>query len=166
MKTITLGVYVIGVRGGRTRNAFTASSVTQVSFDPVLLAVAIGKDHASRSLLHLGGGFTVNVLRHDQIDLARHFGTVSGRDVDKLAAIRWRPGRTGAPIIEEALAYFDCTLVSTVPAGDHELIVGNVIGGELLSIDGAPLLYSDTGNLDGATRLYPSRFAPADAAGY
>src|SRR4051812_46048103 len=121
---LTLGVYVVGVADGKQRDAFTAAWVMQVSFDPLLLALSINPDNASYQLLHAGGGFTVNVLKRGQLDLARRFGTRSGRDQDKLAGISWRPGQTGAPILNDALAFFDCELSGSMQAGDHELVTG------------------------------------------
>jgi flavin reductase (DIM6/NTAB) family NADH-FMN oxidoreductase RutF len=130
----------------------------QVSFDPLLLALSINPDNASYPLLHAGGGFTVNVLRREQQDLARRFGTRSGREEDKLAGIRWRPGHTGAPVLEDALAYFDCQLTGRLQTGDHELVLGRVIDGRILAPDAEPLAYGETGNMDGSSALYPETF--------
>ena len=88
-RRVTTGVYVIGVAEGERRNAFTAAWLTQVSFDPLLLALSINPEHASYPLLLGGGGFVVSVLRRDQIHLAEAFGSSSGRDQDKLAGIPW-----------------------------------------------------------------------------
>jgi flavin reductase (DIM6/NTAB) family NADH-FMN oxidoreductase RutF len=161
MQTISLGVYVVGVCDGRGTNAFTASSVVPVSFKPVMVAVAVGTDHASRPTLHAGRAFTINVLKRDQVDLASHFGRVSGRVANKLGGVRWRPGVSGAPILLDALAYIECELASGVVAGDHELVVGRVIDGGVLAADELPLLYRDTRNLDGARDLYPPQMADA-----
>lgn len=155
---LTQGVYVVGVSDGEERDAFTAAWVMQVSFDPLLLALSINPDHASYPLLHAGRGFTVNVLKQGQLDLAGRFGTRSGRDEDKLAGIPWRPGRTGAPILEDALAYFDCELSGEMGAGDHDLTLGRVTGGRILDPEAAPLLYSETGDMDGSSVLYPGKF--------
>jgi flavin reductase (DIM6/NTAB) family NADH-FMN oxidoreductase RutF len=157
MQTISTGVYVIGVGDGDRVNAFTAASVMPVSFKPVMVVFAVGMDHASRPLLQAGKTFTINVLKSDQIDLARHFGTVSGRDADKLAGIRWRPGLQGAPILVDALSCIECERLAMVPAGDHELVLGEVLGGCTLAQDATPLLYRDTHNLDGARDLYPAQ---------
>jgi flavin reductase (DIM6/NTAB) family NADH-FMN oxidoreductase RutF len=155
---LSYGVSVIGVADGDERDGFTAAWVMQASFDPLLLALSINPENASHPLLHAGGGFTVNVLKQSQQDLARRFGTRSGRDEDKLAGIRWRPGRTGAPILEDALAYFDCELSGEMQAGDHELVLGRVTYGRVLDPDAAPLLYADTGDMDGSSALYPDKF--------
>ena len=157
-RRLTQGVYVVGVSDGEERDAFTAAWVMQVSFDPLLLALSINPEHASYPLLHAGRGFTVNVLKQGQLDLARRFGTRSGRDEDKLAGIPWRPGRTGAPILEDALAYFDCELSGEMGAGDHDLTLGRVTGGRILDPEAAPLLYSETGDMDGSSVLYPGKF--------
>ena len=157
-RRLTYGIYVVGVAGGEQRDAFTAAWVMQTSFDPLLLALSINPEHASYPLLHAGRGFTVNVLKQGQLDLARRFGTRSGRDEDKLEGIRWRPGRTGTPILQDALAYFDCELAGRTPAGDHELVLGRVTGGKILDPDAAPLTYADTGDMDGSSALYPRNF--------
>ena len=157
-RRLTSGIYVVGVANGDERDAFTAAWVTQVSFDPLLLALSINPEHASYPLLHAGRGFTVNVLKQGQLDLARRFGTRSGRDEDKLAGIRWRPGRTGAPILEDALAYFACELAGHTPAGDHEVVLGRVTDGKVLDRNAAPLTYADTGDMDGSSALYPRNF--------
>jgi flavin reductase (DIM6/NTAB) family NADH-FMN oxidoreductase RutF len=155
---LTYGVYVVGVGHGDQRGAFTAAWVMQTSFDPLLLTLSINPENASYELLHAGRGFTVNVLKRGQLDLARQFGTRSGRDQDKLEGIRWRPGRTGAPVLEEALAYFDCDSTGRMRAGDHELVLGRVVGGKVLDRDAAPLTYAETGEMDGSSALYPARF--------
>jgi flavin reductase (DIM6/NTAB) family NADH-FMN oxidoreductase RutF len=156
-RRLSYGVYAIGVAEGDRRNAFTAAWVMQTSFDPLLLALSINPDNASHPLLHAGGGFTVNVLKQGQLELARRLGTRSGRDEDKLAGVRWRPGRSGAPILEEALAYFECELAGRTPAGDHELVLGRVVDGKILDPSSTPLTYAETGDIDGSSALYPSK---------
>jgi flavin reductase (DIM6/NTAB) family NADH-FMN oxidoreductase RutF len=157
-RRLTLGVYVIGVSDGERRDAFTAAWIMQASFDPLLLAISINPDNASYELLHASGWFTVNVLKQGQLELARHFGTKSGRDQDKLARMRTRPGRAGSPILEDALAYFECELEGRTRAGDHELVLGRVADGRILDAKAAPLTYADTGDMDGSSALYPDEF--------
>jgi len=157
MRRLTTGVYVIGVGEGEHCNAFTASSVMPVSFSPVLLALAIGYDHASYAPLRQSGRFTVNVLRREQLALARHFGLVSARERDKLAGISWRPSSEGAPILTDALAFLMCEVQSRTAAGDHELLVARVANGVMLDKAARPMTYADTGNMDGSASLYTER---------
>jgi flavin reductase (DIM6/NTAB) family NADH-FMN oxidoreductase RutF len=155
-RRLTLGVYVIGVAAHGRWDGFTAAWVTQASFEPLLLALSINRGHASYPLLQAGGSFVVNLLKHEQLDLASRFGTQSGRDHDKLAGVSWRPGRGGGPILEDALGYFDCRLEGSLPAGDHDLVLGRVLEARLLDPEAVPLTYADTGNLDGSSALFPT----------
>ena len=149
-KQISHGVYVIGVSDGDRQNAFTAAWVMQVSFNPPLLAIGINPESYSYQLLQAGGLCTVNVLGDDQYALAEHFG----RSVkDKMAGFQWQKGTTGAPILSESLAYFDCQVSHYADAGDHKIAVCKVIAAARLN-NGRPLLYNQTGDLDGSSGLY------------
>jgi len=157
-RRLTLGVYVVGVAHGERRSAFTAAWIMQVSFDPLLLALSINPQHASYSLLRESGAFAVSVLAESQAELASHFGTPAAGQRDKLAGVRWRPGRSGAPILQDGLAYFDCAVTASMRAGDHELVLGRVVEGRILNPGASPLIYRDTGDMDGSSGLYPATF--------
>jgi flavin reductase (DIM6/NTAB) family NADH-FMN oxidoreductase RutF len=157
-RKITTGVYVVGVAHDGARDAFTATSLVQVSYRPLLLALAINPKHASYPLLRDSGTWTVNILRAGELELARRFGTPPASGSDKLAGSDWGVGRLGAPILKGASAYFDCRLVSEVSAGDHQVVIGKVIGGSVFAQGFEPLLYAATGNLDQSASLFPSSF--------
>jgi flavin reductase (DIM6/NTAB) family NADH-FMN oxidoreductase RutF len=149
-KQISHGVYVIGVSDGTHQNAFTAAWVMQVSFNPPLLAISINPEHYSYQLLQAGGVCTVNVLSHDQYALAEHFGCSAK---DKMAGFQWQRDKTGAPILSESLAYFDCQVSHYSDAGDHKIAICKVIAAAPLN-KGCPLLYNQTGDMDGSSELY------------
>jgi flavin reductase (DIM6/NTAB) family NADH-FMN oxidoreductase RutF len=75
---VTQGVYVVGVAHGEARDAFTAEWIMQVSYDPLLLALSINPTHSSYLLLKESLSFSVNVLKKDQLGLARHYGRSPG----------------------------------------------------------------------------------------
>ena len=153
---LTLGVYVVGVAQGERRNAFTAAWIMQASFDPLLLALSVNPQNASYPLLRESGGFVVTVLKAYQLELARHFGTPSPESRDKLATVQWQPGRSGAPILQDGLAYFDCDVTASMRTGDHELVIGRVVDGGILDPGASPLVYGTTGDMDGSAALYPA----------
>ena len=154
---LTQGLYVVGVAHGELRNAFTAAWVMQVSFDPLLLALSICPQHSSYRLLKQGEAFSVNVLKKGQLDLAKHFGQSGG--TDKLAGVDWAETPSGLPLLGEALAWFECRVMGEYPAGDHVLVTGQVIGGKLLDSEAEPMQYRETGDMDGASALFPDTFA-------
>ena len=155
---LTSGVYVVNVAHTERLDAFTAAWVMQASFDPLLLAVSINPRNASYPSLQASGTFAVNVLKQGQLELARYFGTRSGREHDKLASVSWRPACNGAPVLQEALAYFECELTEHVRVGDHSLVVGRVTGGQILDFSATPMHYTETGAMDGSSKLFPASF--------
>ena len=157
-RRLTNGVYVVGVAHGSTLGGFTAAWITQVSYDPLLVALSLNPGHASFPLLTASGAFAVSILGQGQLELARHFGTQSGRNIDKLATQRWQLAAGGAPVLSDAIGYLDCRVVACHPAGDHELVLAQVVGGSILSQDTWPMTYAETGNLDGSAALYPPEF--------
>ena len=149
-KQLTHGVYVIAVSDGVHHNAFTAAWVMQASFNPPLLAICINPESYSYQLLQAGGVCTVNVLGSDQNAIAEHFGRSAK---DKMAGFQWQKDKTGAPVLSESLAYFDCQVSHYTDAGDHKIAVCKVIAAARLN-QGTPLLYIQTGDMDDSSKLY------------
>jgi flavin reductase (DIM6/NTAB) family NADH-FMN oxidoreductase RutF len=160
-RRLTGGVYVVGVGNPGRFDAFTAAAIMQVSYRPLLLALAINPRHASYELLRSGQAFCVSVRDHSQLDLARRFGTDAYDAADKLSAIGWRHGQSGAPILPQALGFFDCSVRAESAAGDHRLFLGAVIDGALLRPAARPLVYSDTGDLDRSAAMFPDNYESA-----
>ncbi len=155
-KSLTTGVYVVGVAHGEVCNAFTAAFVMQVSYDPLTLALGINPRHSSYGLLKRGGAFSVNVLKKGQLELAALFGERAS--ANKLASTEWTPGRTGVPLLHQSLAWFECQVVSEHPAGDHVVVLGKVIDGRLIDSSAVPMIYSETGAMDGSAAPFPTSF--------
>lgn len=153
LSRITTGVYVIGVTTQDQYNAFTASWVMQISFNPALITLSINPQNRSYEFLRKRPIFTVNVLATGQLPLVSHFGQ-SSRKVDKLATVNWWKSPQGVPILPEALAYLECTMQQDIMAGDHHLLIARVDGGEILNAKATPMLYKETGSIDGSSALY------------
>lgn len=128
LRKIPHGVYVVGLRHDAVINAFTATWLTQVSFTPPLVVLGIRKDSHSLQMLQAGRVFSVNLLGKAQKALAEHFvkpATVFG---EKLKTVAHRPGKTGAPILEDAIAHFECEVREIADThGDHALVIGEVV---------------------------------------
>jgi flavin reductase (DIM6/NTAB) family NADH-FMN oxidoreductase RutF len=142
---IPYGVSVVTTGRGGVENGLTVSWMSQVSFDPPMLMVAVDKLHYSVDLFRSTKNFCVNLLGEGQIQLAGHFAKQAVAGDDKLTSpdVAQRPADSGAAILTEAVAYFDCEISSMVEAGDHLLVIGRIEDAGLLT-DGAPLR-SDSG---------------------
>ncbi len=151
MQHITQGVYVISVGQGQQQNAFTAAWLMQVSFQPLLICFSINPQHHSYPLLKQSSVCCISILKHDQLLEADHFGHSS--PTDKMQGYNWIQTETGSPALADSLAYFTCRVDHYTDAGDHQLVVCEVLNGTILS-DAPPMLYSDTGDMDGSSALY------------
>lgn len=127
LRKIVHGVYVVGVKQNGKLNAFTATWITQVSFQPPLVVMGVSKDALSYSMMEASRVFVINLLGTDQKMLAQHFLKPAHLGGDKLAGIRYRLGKVGAPILEEAIAFVECEVRDIHPGGDHAIVIGEVV---------------------------------------
>jgi flavin reductase (DIM6/NTAB) family NADH-FMN oxidoreductase RutF len=127
-----VSVVTMGRGGAKVENGLTVSWMSQVSFDPPMLMVAVDKLHYSLDLLRSTKNFCVNLLGEDQAALAGRFARQATSGEDKLADVAQRPSDSGAAILTDAVAYFDCEVASMVEAGDHMLVIGRVEEAALL----------------------------------
>lgn len=128
-------VVVAGTDGGEPLG-LAVGSFTSVSLDPPLVGFFVGRTSSTWSRIEGSGAFCVNVLREDQDTLCRTFATPGA---DRFAEVPWRAAATGAPALEGALAWIDCTVESVAEAGDHSLVLGRVV--ELDAASGTPLVF-------------------------
>jgi flavin reductase (DIM6/NTAB) family NADH-FMN oxidoreductase RutF len=156
VRRIASGVSVLTVRHGDTVHGTTVSSLTAVSRQPLMVAVCLRHWSTFAGLVAAAGRFTVNVLGDRQAPVADWFaapGRPAGAAQFDLLPHRTDP-ETGAPRLEGALATFACTVHRRIPAGDHDLLLCEVVGGSATG-EGRPLLHFSGAMHDGVLRAVP-----------
>ena len=133
-----VSVVTMGRGGAKVENGLTISWMSQVSFNPPMLMIAVDKLHYSVDLLRSTKNFCVNLLGADQAALAGRFAKQATTGDDKLTDVPQRPSERGAAILTDSVAYFDCEVTSLVEAGDHLVVIGQIEDAAVLS-DRAPL---------------------------
>ena len=134
---------VVTAVAGSDDHAMTANSFTSVSLDPVLVLVSIDRSSRFHDTVVRAGAFGVTVLAHDQEHVARWFAS-RGRphDVSQFDAHPFRRGElTGVVLLDGALATLECRIHAVHEAGDHSLLVGEVVGMGLPRPEGEPLVF-------------------------
>lgn len=132
LKTIPYGFYITGVVGADGEaNGFTTCWVSQVSFEPQQVVVAVRKDQHTHDLVESGGVFSLNFLDTEQEDLARRFTEPLEPENGQVGGSPYTPGQTGAPLFEEAFAHLECRVVGRMEAGDHTVFLGEVVSADL-----------------------------------
>jgi flavin reductase (DIM6/NTAB) family NADH-FMN oxidoreductase RutF len=118
---------LIGARSGDRWNAMTASWVTQVSMDPVSVAVSIDRTSVTHELIMTGGSFSVNLWSPDDTRVFVKFSKPAEKTPTSLNGRPIREGVTGAPIFEEAVAWLEARVTAALDVGTHTIFVGEVV---------------------------------------
>jgi flavin reductase (DIM6/NTAB) family NADH-FMN oxidoreductase RutF len=130
------GIYVLTCSHRNEINGMIASWVSQISFEPPLVAVAVHPSRYSHGLIEKSGCFALHAVSRNRPDLLKIF---KGPDpAGKFASLRWSKGRTGSPLLNDCLAYVDCRVKTTLNPGNHTLFIAEVVDGRLVS-RGIPL---------------------------
>lgn len=118
---------------GLTVNAFCS-----VSLEPALVLVCVERSSESHECISASSTFAVNVLEQGRGEgLSRRFSTWGVED--KFRGVAYRAEKTGAPVLEAALAWIDCRVTQTIEAGDHTIFIGEVLDAD--AHEGDPLVY-------------------------
>ena len=144
LRLFTYGLYVVGVADDADANLFTANWLSQVSFDPPLIAVSVENGCRSQGIIERGRRFAVSVLETGRRELAGDLGRSSSSVPDKLSRVDHALSSGGCPVLRDCLGYVECAVEGSLPAGDSTLYLGRVVEAALLR-DGAPLTMRETG---------------------
>ncbi len=117
---------------------FTANAVTSVSLDPLLILISVGRSSSSLPTLLASKAFAVSFLRDSDREVATRFAVGDRRS--RFTELAWHSEATGSPVLDDALAWLDCSLWKVVDAGDHQVLFGRVEACGLGEA-GDPLLY-------------------------
>ncbi|MCA1991418.1 MAG: diflavin flavoprotein [Coleofasciculus sp. S288] len=126
---------VLATKRENVSSAMLASWVTQASFNPPGLTVAVAKDRAVESLIHTGDRFVLNILQEGK-NVRRHFLKPFAPGEDCFAGLDVQEAENGCPVLSEALAYLECTLHNRIDCGDHWLVYAIVDNGKVLQPTG------------------------------
>jgi len=123
------GLYIVGSRAGDRRNGMTLNWATQLSFDPKLLGVAVEDAAFTHELIAEGGVFSLNVVDREDRAIVRKFTKPVEVDLEAktLNEIPFHDGVTGAPVLDQAVAYVECEVRQSVDVGGHTLFIGEIV---------------------------------------
>ena len=128
LRMIPYGLYILTSESKDGRiGAAAVNWVTQASFEPPLVVMGVKADSLVHSIAKETGTFALNILGKGQQSLAFTFFKSVERQGQMIGGEPFRAGKTGSPILENAPAFIECTLVDTVEKGDHSIFVGEVV---------------------------------------
>lgn len=134
LNRLPYGFYSITSRNGDEVNAMVANWVMQASFTPRLVVMGLQKKAYSHGVIANGRVFAINIFNKGDEEAMMSFCKGRAKRPDKMENASYTPGpETGAPILEGAAAYIECTVRDLIDVGgDHDLLVGEVVGAGIL----------------------------------
>jgi flavin reductase (DIM6/NTAB) family NADH-FMN oxidoreductase RutF len=137
---IPSGLFILTARKGDSETGMLASWVQQCSFEPPLICLALGRQRPVSEWLTAGAVFALNILDQSQTDMIGHFGRGFSLDQPAFTNLEIDRSPSGLPVLDEALAYLECRVMSRLPTGDHDLLIGQVVSGKLQG-EGQPMVH-------------------------
>lgn len=135
------GVSVVSARHGPLLSGMTANAIASISVDPPLMMASINRGSETHDAIIGSHSFSINVLAADQRALAECFAQrTTAIKLTRFCDAAWHEAETGSPILEGALAYFDCRIVERIDAGTHTIFVGEIAAAGYRE-DAEPLLW-------------------------
>ncbi len=137
-----VGVTIVTLFDGDRPRGITVSLFASLSLEPPLVGVAVDRSRSLYGMLRASGRFAINVLDEGGGPLSDCFAgapVTPGRD--EFCGASWRPGATGLPLLDAAIATLEVEVQEVHPVGDHDLFVGRVISAGERPGAALPLVY-------------------------
>ncbi|MFB2917805.1 MULTISPECIES: diflavin flavoprotein [Aerosakkonema] len=129
---ISGGLYIITANKHGVKGAMLASWVSQASFQPLGITIAVAKDRAIESLMQVGDKFVLNVLEEGNYQLLmKHFLKRFPPGADRFAGVKTQITENGSPILTDSLAYIECEVASRMECSDHWIVYSTVESGRV-----------------------------------
>ena len=140
MRLWASGVTVVTALSEGQVHGMTVSSFASLALEPPLVLVSLEQLARTHDMVERSGQFGVTILAQDQQELSDRFGGRIGDSLDRFAGLETETLWSGVPFVKGGLAYLDCRVLATHPAGTHTLFIGEVMALRIRKRTG-PLLY-------------------------
>src|SRR4051812_20135302 len=138
---IPSGVFILTAKHDNRAGAILASWVQQASFDPPALSIALAKSRGIGDAIRASKRFALSIVPEEDKSLMKHYARPIAEDVDPFAGVRTIETPGGIPALADALAWIECEVLNGCDfGGDHELVVGKIVAGEILR-EGKPFMH-------------------------
>jgi len=134
---ISGGLYVVTAKKGSSKGAMIASWVSQASFKPYGITIAVAKDRAIESLMQVGDTFVLNCLEENNYSkLMKHFLKRFPPGADRFEGVDTTEAKNGSPVLQESIAFLECAVKSRMETADHWIVYSEVTDGNVAKPDG------------------------------
>ncbi|MFN2224589.1 MAG: flavin reductase family protein [Chloroflexota bacterium] len=134
LRMMPYGFYSITSRNGDVVNAMVANWISQVSYEPRLVALALQKTSYTHGLVEEGGVFAINIFLKEDQEIIMPFCKSRAKFANKMEEASYSAApETGCPILDGAAAYVEFKVAQIIDiGGDHDIVVGEPVGAKVL----------------------------------
>lgn len=134
---IPSGIFIVAAGDDQQRDGFLASWVQQVSFEPLLISLAVKPGRPCYDAINRGDVFAVNIIAADNVGITKSFWGGHKPGVDPFEGLATAAGENGGVVLSDALAVLECRMQSSSTPGDHEVVIAEVLSATMLN-EGEP----------------------------
>jgi flavin reductase (DIM6/NTAB) family NADH-FMN oxidoreductase RutF len=138
---IASGVYVVTCERNGERHGILMSWVSQAAFEPPMISLAVKSGRPTLAALSRGSQFVLNILAKSNMDIFKNFAKPDLLDQARFEGLPLLSDCSAGPVFSGALAYLECRVSGLAEAGDHHLILAEVLGGDILNGGGEPMVH-------------------------
>ncbi len=162
---LSYGVFVICSKKDDKYNGQIGNVLFQVTSQPATVAISINKNNLTHSYISDSKVFSASILgTTTPLPFIGSFGFRSGRDANKFENVKYKVGKTGAPIVtDNAVAFIEANVINQLDVGTHTIFIGEVVEAEILDEKGEAMTYSYYQQVKRGTtpKAAPTYVAPA-----
>jgi len=144
MRAWSAGVAVVTAIHDNTRHGMTVNSFTSISLDPPLVSISLQSTSRTHAMILRSGVFGLTILSEGQVQVSERFAGKNGDSADRFSGLEITTLASGSPLIVGGLAWLDCRVLQTVPAGLNTLFIAEVTASHVNG-EGRPLIYHNRG---------------------
>ena len=135
------GVHVVAMNRNGERDGLLTSWIAQAAFEPPMISLAVKKGRPILSKLPEGATFTVSVLSKSNMDIYKNFAKPFTPDLNRFEGLKVEEDTQGNPYFSDAVAYMSCIIRGRVEAGDHFVLVAEIVAGAGLQTEQEPMIH-------------------------
>lgn len=124
MAHLAAAVHIVTSNGEAGKVGITVSSVTSVTDSPPSVLFCVNQNSELHDVVKQNGKVCINVLSHEQADLAKHFAGMSGSTMEeRFSWDQWNEGQHGVPLLRDAVSCLQGEIVESYPVGSHSIFI-------------------------------------------
>jgi flavin reductase (DIM6/NTAB) family NADH-FMN oxidoreductase RutF len=140
---IPSGLFIVAIKepGAQTIDGYLASWVQQVSFDPLIISLAVKPGRPAYDMIKAGKPFAINIIGDHDKSYLKHFWKGYDPNSNPFSELPHEIGENGGVILKQAKSAIECQLIDSMKPGDHDIVFAKVLSSYIMNEEAKPLVH-------------------------